>query len=642
MDFFGEQQAARRNTRWLVLLFAMAVAAIIVVLYLVVIGSIGYSHSGRAAQPLLLWQPELFAAVAVAVCVVIGLASLYKVVQLSSGGGAKVAESLGGRLVSRASTDALERRLLNVVDEMAIASGIPVPKVYLLDDELAINAFAAGTSTSDAVVAVTRGTLEQLNRDELQGVVGHEFSHIFNGDMRLNIRLIGVLHGILVLALIGRVMLRGGRVRVSSSSGKKGGGGIVVLALALFILGYIGVFFGRLIKAAVSRQREYLADAAAVQFTRNPAGIAGALKKIAGLDATRLHHPDAESASHMFFGNGINNFLSLLATHPPVEERIARLDPYFRMAWQGADSGPGGEEAAAAVSGFAAVGAGTQNATAQAVRASVGNHNQHHLDYAHTLMERLPEGIWRSLRDAEGAHALVLALVLAREDDAEGIMRATLPDASAALLQRTLAMAALLKTVPRADWLPLLELAIPAIEELPAERLAAIPDEVDALINADQRVSLFEFSLATLLRHAISERGPAPRPSHHGGTRQINHDLGQLLSLMAHAGHRDVRQVETAFTRAAQLIDGNGEITLLSRSALSLKEIEAALQRLALLNFKFKGRVIEAATTAIMADGEVRLSELELLRATGAALDCPIPPLQVGMTGQGNADAASQ
>jgi Zn-dependent protease with chaperone function len=643
MDFFGEQQAARRNTRWLVVLFAMAVAAIIVVLYLVVIGAIGYSNTGRAAQPLLLWQPELFAAVAVAVCVVIGLASLYKVVQLSSGGGAKVAESLGGRLVSRASTDVLERRLLNVVDEMAIASGIPVPKVYLLDDELAINAFAAGTSTSDAVVAVTRGALEQLNRDELQGVVGHEFSHIFNGDMRLNIRLIGVLHGILVLALIGRVMLRGGargRVRVSSSSGKKGGGGIVVLALALFILGYIGVFFGRLIKAAVSRQREYLADAAAVQFTRNPTGIAGALKKIAGLDTTRLHHPDAESASHMFFGNGINNFLSLLATHPPVEERIARLDPYFRMAWQGAGSGPGGEEAAA-VSGFAAGGAGVQNGTAQAVRESVGNHNQHHLDYAHTLMERLPEGIWRSLRDAEGAHALVLALVLAREDDAEGIMRATLPDASAALLQRTLAMAALLKTVPRADWLPLLELAIPALEELPAQRLAAIPDEVDALINADKRVTLFEFALATLLRHAISERGPAPRPRHHGGTRQIHHDLGQLLSLMAHAGHSDARQVEAAFTQAVQRVDGNGEVILLPRSALSLKEIEAALQRLSLLNFKFKGQVIEAATTAIMADGEVKLSELELLRAIGASLDCPIPPLQVGVAGYGNADAAS-
>ncbi|MCW8919248.1 MAG: M48 family metallopeptidase [Gammaproteobacteria bacterium] len=645
MDFFGEQQAARRNTRWLVLLFALAVAAIIVVLYLVLLGIIGYSHSSRAAQPLVLWQPDLFLGVAAAVSAVIGLASLYKVVQLSHGGGSKVAESLGGRLVSRSSDDALERRLLNVVDEMAIASGIPVPKVYLLDDEHAINAFAAGTSTSDAVVAVTRGTLEQLNRDELQGVVGHEFSHIFNGDMRLNIRLMGVLHGILVLALIGRAILRGGargRVRVSSSSGKKGGGGgIVVLALALFIIGYIGVFFGRLIKAAVSRQREFLADAAAVQFTRNPAGIAGALKKIAGLDTTRLHHPDAESASHMFFGNGINNFLSLLATHPPVEERIARLDPYFRMEWQGRRQGQAMQaEMPSGSSGFAATASGGTD-TAQAVRESVGNYTEQHLNYAHTLLERLPEGVWKSVHEAEGAHALVLALVLVREGDAEGIMHITLPDALPALLQRTLAMVALLKEVPRADWLPLLELAIPALEELPAQRLAAIPDEVDALINADQRVTLFEFSLATLLRHAISERGTAPRPRHHGGIKQIHRDLGQLLSLMAHAGHTDTRQIEAAFTQAAQLIDGNGEIILLPRSELSLKEIEAALQRLSRLNFKFKGKVIEAATTAIMADGEVKLSELELLRAIGASLDCPIPPLQVGVAGYGNADAVS-
>ena len=318
MDFFGEQDAARRNSRWLVVLVVLAVATIVVSLYGVLIGIISYSDTSRMAAPVALWQPDLFLLVGGVVSTVILLSSLFKVVQLSSGGGAKVAESLGGRLVSRSADDRLERRLLNVVDEMAIASGIPAPKVYVLDDEHGINAFAAGTSTSDAVVAVTRGTLEQLNRDELQGVVGHEFSHIFNGDMRLNIRLMGVLHGILMLALIGRVMLRGGSRghRVSSSSNKKGGGGIVLFALALFVIGYIGVFFGRLIKAAVSRQREFLADASAVQFTRNPAGIAGALKKIAGIDSTQIQHPDAESASHMFFGNGINNFLPLLATPP--------------------------------------------------------------------------------------------------------------------------------------------------------------------------------------------------------------------------------------------------------------------------------------------------------------------------------------
>ncbi len=635
MDFFGEQDSARRNTRWLVVLFLLAVGAIILTLYFVLIGMVAYSDTHTMGEPLALWQPDLFLIVAGGVSTVILLSSLFKVMQLSSGGGVKVAESLGGRLVSRSSSERLERRLLNVVDEMAIASGIPVPRVYVLDDESGINAFAAGTSSSDAVVAVTRGTLEQLNRDELQGVVGHEFSHIFNGDMRLNIRLIGVLHGILMLALIGRAILRGGsrgpRMRVSSSSGKKGGGGAIILfALALFIIGYIGVFFGRLIKAAVSRQREFLADASAVQFTRNPAGIAGALKKIAGIDSTKLEHPDAESASHMFFGNGINNFLSLLATHPPVEERIRRLDPYFTMELQGEPLIDTAAVPSAALSGFAATGSGNDNVTAQAVRASVGNHNQQHLDYAHHLMERLPEGIWRALRDAEAAHALILAMVVAKGEMSKHKLMEALPDALPSLILQTLAVAALLKDVPRADWLPMLELAIPSIEELPPEQLSVIPDEVEALINADRRVTLFEFSLATLLRHTLSARSTS-RQKHTGGIKQINRDLSQLLSLMVHAGHTGDKQCSEAFGQAVQALNGKADILLLPRNELSLKAIEQALQRLSRLNFKFKGKVIEAATTAVMADGEVKLSELDFLRAIGASLDCPIPPLQVGL-----------
>ena len=634
MDFFGEQDAARRNSRWLVVLFVLAVATIVVSLYGVLIGIISYSDTSRMAEPVALWQPDLFLLVAGVVSTVILLSSLFKVVQLSSGGGAKVAESLGGRLVSRSADDRLERRLLNVVDEMAIASGIPAPKVYVLDDEHGINAFAAGTSTSDAVVAVTRGTLEQLNRDELQGVVGHEFSHIFNGDMRLNIRLMGVLHGILMLALIGRVMLRGGSRghRVSSSSNKKGGGGIVLFALALFVIGYIGVFFGRLIKAAVSRQREFLADASAVQFTRNPAGIAGALKKIAGIDTTKLEHPDAESASHMFFGNGINNFLSLLATHPPVEERISRLDPYFKMEMQGsAPSAAMGSGQNEATMGFSGAGNASAEITPEAVRASVGNVGAQHLDYAQTLMQRLPEPIWKALREPQGARAVVLGLVLVKDVAAKNSLRTALPQASSERVLQTLAVTALLKDVARADWLPLLELAIPTLEELPEEELAAIPDEVDALINADKRVTLFEFSLATLLRHTLTERGPSSPHRHKGGLKQIHRDLGQLLSLMVHAGHDEAPLAQAAFEQAVAALDSKGAVLMVERAQLSLKNIEEALERLSRLNFRFKGKVIEAATTAVLVDGEVKHIELDFLRAIGASLDCPIPPLQVGL-----------
>lgn len=626
MDFFGEQDAARRNTRWLVVLFLLAVAAIIVTLYLVLLVIMANSGSNRMDGPLVLWQADVFLAVAISVSTVILLSSLFKVMQLSQGGGAQVAESLDGRLVSRSTDDALERRLLNVVDEMALASGIPVPKVYVLDHESGINAFAAGTSTSDAVVAVTRGTLEQLSRDELQGVIGHEFSHIFNGDMRLNIRLIGVLHGILMLALIGRAILRGGSREhsIGTSSGKKNGGGIVLFALALFVIGYIGVFFGRLIKAAVSRQREYLADASAVQFTRNPDGIAGALKKIAGIDSTRIQHPDAESASHMFFGNGIGNFFELLATHPPVEERISRLDPYFQMDLQASTT----PSRMAAGAGDAAMGF-SSGLTAGTVRASVGNIGQRQIDYAHALMERLPEPIWKALRDPQGARALALALVLSGEKSPGDVLMAALPQATPDMVARTLAMAEQLNDIARGDLLPLLELAIPTLAELPKAELAAFPDEVDALIAADKKVTLFEFSLATLLRHTLNVRSASPQRES-SSIKQVHEDVGQLLSLMVHAGHVEADIAKEAFAQAVNVLQSHGQVLMVERSQLSLKAIEAALERLTRLNFGFKGKIIEAATTAIMVDGEVKHIELDILRAIGACLDCPIPPLQAG------------
>ncbi|HEY0721526.1 MAG TPA: M48 family metalloprotease, partial [Gammaproteobacteria bacterium] len=280
MDFFGAQEQARRQTRRLIVLFVMAVVTVIVAVYAAVM--LIFIGSGER-QTLSLWDPDLFLIISAVTTLFIAGGSLYKTSALASGGGEAVAEALGGRRVSRASEDLLERRLLNVVDEMAIASGVATPKVFILDDEPGINAFAAGFSTQQAAVAVTRGTLEQLSRDELQGVIAHEFSHILNGDMRLNLRLIGILHGILLLALLGRIILRN-----TGRSRSKNGGGIVFFGLALLVIGYIGVFFGNLIKAAASRQREFLADASAVQFTRNPEGIGGALKKIGGFEQSSI------------------------------------------------------------------------------------------------------------------------------------------------------------------------------------------------------------------------------------------------------------------------------------------------------------------------------------------------------------------
>lgn len=333
MSFFGNQDRARRRTGLLVLLFLLAVItivfAVISLVYLAIV-----SQTDR--QPYLHWlQSPQGLLTGAGILVVIASGSLFRYLALR-GGGEEVAKMVKARPIAPDSNDPDERRLRHVTEEMAIASGITMPELYVMDREEGINAFVAGYQPNEAVMVVTRGTLTQLNRDELQGVVGHEFSHILNGDMRINVRLIALLAGILLIGQFGQTILRGTLYSGAMRGGRRGGGdnrGRLValgLGLGLMVVGYIGLFFGRLIKSAISRQREFLADAASVQFTRQPEGIAGALYKIqrnqAGSQLTDTGH--AEDMAHMCFGESIPlSFSKFMASHPPIEERINAIDP---------------------------------------------------------------------------------------------------------------------------------------------------------------------------------------------------------------------------------------------------------------------------------------------------------------------------
>ncbi|PTD96449.1 M48 family metallopeptidase [Pseudothauera lacus] len=621
MDFFAAQDHARRASRQLVGWFAAAVVAIILVIYLLLAFVLGSGEGPYGPQPVSWWQPELLLATAVVVGGFILLGSLYKILTLASGGGAAVAEALGGRLVPRATTDALERRLVNVVDEMAIAAGIPAPPVYVLDGEQGINAFAAGTRTTEGVVAVTRGTLEQLSRDELQGVIAHEFSHILNGDMRLNLRLIGVLHGILLLTLIGRILAR------SARGSDKGAAPMIIMGLVLIVVGYVGVLFGKIIKAAVSRQREFLADAAAVQFTRNPAGIAGALQRIAG-HGSAIGHPRAEEASHMFFGSGMA-LSRMFATHPPLDERIRRIDPSFRGAPRSAAS-TGSAATTPAAAGFAgSAERAAQPLSAAAFAASVGTVRPQHVDFARRLLAGLPPAFVDEVHHPAGAQAAVFALLLAEDATIRtrqlDIVRSRHGDGSAsacAELRDTLRAAG-----SRAR-LPILDIAIPALREPAEEARRQVLDSVDALIRADGRVSLFEYALQRILHHALLP----PRTRYRGNTSptQLHADITVLLSLLARAGHGDASLAEEAFAAAARQAPTDGPWTLLERAEMRPERIDQALDHLAATTPPFRARLIEACATAVMHDGQVNASEFELLRVVCEALDCPVPPLTEG------------
>src|ERR1700730_15716821 len=373
MDFYARQAAARGQTRWLVIGFVLCLLAVALALDLVLFT---FLSSARANAPVI--APLEFAALNPGVAIVstlmvmgvLGLASLYKSMELRGGGGV-VARSLGGVLVDPDTRDPERKRLLNVVSEMAIASGVPMPEVYVLEQEAAINAFAAGHTPANAAVTVTQGALDRLNRDQLQGVIGHEFSHILNGDMRLNVQLMGWVFGLFVVALIGRLILN------FSPRNRRGNNGIIALGFAVMVLGYVGLFLGRLMQAAVSRQRERLADASGVQFTRNPQGLKEALVKIAAMpDGSVLTTPHAEQAAHMFFAEGLNRFF---ATHPPILERIRELDPHFdeselaRAAAEVERTGVGGDAGPPDGSGRVAVGGAGLGSAGTAAGADAGD-----------------------------------------------------------------------------------------------------------------------------------------------------------------------------------------------------------------------------------------------------------------------------
>ena len=547
MNFFAAQDLARRTTRRLVAVYVLATVLIVFgVTATVGFALYAFTESGYGASPgaFVSRQSAVLWLTAIAATVLILGATLYKTAVLSAGGG-RVATDLGGTLVPADVSDPLRRRLRNVVEEMAIASGVPVPEIYVLELERGINAFAAGYEPGDAAVAVTRGALELLDRDELQGVIGHEFSHILNGDMRLNIRLMGVLFGIMVLGLAGRLILRSGRFGALVSSRRNRAAPVVlVIGAGLAVLGGIGVLLARLIKAGVSRQREYLADASAVQFTRQTDGIAGALKKIGGFEAhSYLQAADPEEVSHMLFGAG-SRLGGLFATHPPLTARIRALDPAFRPedypVVNPLDRPTVTPESADRHTGFAA--GGPAAAPAADIPALVGRPGIEHVAFATRLRESLPERLYEAAHSSGLAYLLVFALVLDRSGRALG--------AQMSLLEQQLGRerATLIRQFydelaeSGAEFrLPLLEIAFPALKRRPAPQLQYLIELAGGLIDSDGEIGVYEYCFYRILvanldpaRHAARVRrrlGP--------GRAAVRRAAIDLLRVVARHGHED-------------------------------------------------------------------------------------------------------
>lgn len=641
MDFFGEQDAARKRTRQLVLLYGLAVLLMCGVVAGVTGLVFGASNNG---EPAAIFVPAAIAAIVTGLIIAGG--SAYRIAQLR-GGGSSVALALGGKRIAPDSTDPHERRVLNVVEEMAIASGVPVPPVYMLGQETAINAFAAGYSTGDAVIGVTHGCVVGLTRDELQGVMAHEFSHILNGDMRLNIRMIGLINGIVLLSLMGHMVMRSALYAPRGRGKNDSTLPLLVIGVVLLIVGSLGSVMGRFIQAAVSRQREFLADAAAVQFTRNPDGIANALRRIGGATGRgRLKSAHAEEANHMLFGEGIRAsslFGSALASHPPLPKRIRAINP----SWDGTMLEPIVDATRERIE--------REGTPADRINkhlrdrldsqkqpdavlellpllALAGNATPAHLEHARRVLSAIPKPLKDAAHDIYGARAVVYCLLLDsrpqylnRQMD---ILRSKGGSGIAKLVEdlRPLAL-----PLDRHLRLPLLDMTLGTLAELSAQQHREFRANVRALVDADEQLDLFEWVSLKVLEHHLDERfEESSRPiTQYYSLAKLGEPIGVLLSTMVHAGTEQPEHAAKAFGLAARPLKIEG-IRFIPRPDCTLASLESALDVLRTVAPRLKQEVFKACAIAAGSDRVITPDEAELLRAIGDILGVPTPPLLPG------------
>ncbi len=661
-DFFELQEAARRTSRRLVLLYglavlavAFAVSAIAGALYAVLLlywggpfaagVTVDYrSLVGSYFEVWLFGVPRAFYAwTAGGTLATMVAATLWRTWQLR-GGGEAVAELLGARRIGRARATPMQTRLLNVVEEMAIASGVAVPPVYAMDGERGINALAAGTAPNEAVVIATQGALENLTRDELQGVIAHEFSHILNGDMRLNLRLLSLLYGIVFIGQAGQVMLR---MATAGAVGVEREKQVILIpqlvaGALLASVGYVGLMAARLIKAAIAHQREYLADAASVQFTRNPDGIAGALDSTRSLRlGTRVSNAHAEETSHMFFAQAVTAWLGpAFATHPTIDARIRRVHPRFKQAeYRRSREGlhersaisvldglgnivkviaaDGSERAGAARGGLAAA------VAVAAVSDQVGQFTREHLDIAARMLSALPAATRGRMETAAGAAQVMFALALERDATARAKELAALAarrgDAEAAEVVKA---AGEIGGIGRALVMPLIELALPVLKAQPQAARDAFVADLTAVVEADRRVTLVEFVLLTFLHQHLRDGAGKPISTRYRSLHDVVEDARLVVSLVAHAARGESA---AAFAQGAKWLDLAPE-ALVPLAEISIQGVGTALERLRVLAPLVKPRVLRACVDAA-ADGGFKLAQAELLRAVAATLDCPVPPV---------------
>ncbi len=662
MDFFEAQDQTQRTTKLLIGLLLLAVLSLIAITIGLCAIALYYAQTASDATPSILdiLQHEIgFKGIVLISLSIIGLVtagSLYKFFQLKSGGHI-IAASMNGRLIQLGTQDSDERKILNVVEEMAIASGTPIPSVYVIEDE-SINAFVAGHHPKDTVLGITRGCIQLLNRQELQGVMAHEFSHIFHGDMKLNMRLIALLHGILMIGLLGRLLLpptRRGRYyrRAVMSSRGYSNQGVAALGLALMALGFTGTFFGSLIQAAISRQREFLADASAVQYTRDASGIAGALKKIGGhISGSQLNHPNAAEFAHLYFSSGLSNSLSqITATHPPLNERIQKLEP----RWNGqfpkvavpaptSDLEEAVEEtppegvtafhAAAASNTASTVAANALNDALTQSTNLIGQTTEAHLKQAHNELQQLPSALYEAAHTPYSARAIVFGAVIEAGDSPHAHLQWRLlkQKSDSAVYQATQKLHVTLATLGSAQRMNLIELCLPTLKQLTKAQYQAFKQILATLCRADKRISLSEWVIFSLVKSSLEPR-PSGQPK---SLKQLQAPIQYLLtSTLEAGGPLESKQLSQSLNQAMAdlgLALAEPKKAIACSTEQNMSFLEDAVCKVNDLKPLEKPALLKSLKQCIVRDGKITADEAELFRAIARRIDCPMPPLVLQIT----------
>lgn len=663
MNFYKAQDQARKQTVWLLFLFTLAVTSLVLITNICVAFFVLYSNPeyalngvnpiGFSAGNPLLWCENLISALGwkkftwttLLVVGVLGISMLFKWLALREGGRV-VAESLGGRPVLPNTDNAKERRLLNVVEEISLAAGIPPPLVYLLEQEQGINAFAAGLSSEDAVIGITQGSLDSFNREQLQGVIAHEFSHILNGDMRLNMKLLVVLHGILMISESGRLVMRMSSRRGSRHRGKNGGAvaGIFAFGLSLWLIGSLGQFFGALIKSAVSRQREFLADASAVQFTRNPNGIGEALSLIGGASMeSKVSHHSAHEMSHLFFSRiGLQRrfFSQVFATHPPLEERIKRVMP----AWKGrflkrnhddADDGAYSDPLSSAFS--------STTSSSEQINSQVTGQSERVAADVLSPIEFVPT----SLDDGELKPVMSILASKAHEPaDAGDLIASLLLDSDQRIADKQLALLeaggrkemlekvclnqTLMTKVSAEERLSLVELAIPSLKHLSVSQYRAYRSVFSELIHADGKIDLLEWLIFQLLKQHCDRHFGLSRPEK-PKYRTIDKVLPLyqvVLSRVVYYGSNSSEDQALAFEAGCRAL-GVADITLLPIEACGSGKFSRSAHQLGLAYPLLKPRILKGLIQAAQADAVVSNRQRYVIKGLAAVMDCPLASMEL-------------